>query len=110
MGEIWDSQPPKPDPAGGVNDRSFIVVVQVIQLSEGRHLLIQDGTGSPDQGGCASGDAVDVGGFWWCRGLVVRGGCCRLSFRGCRFFPAPGAEDFVIRQRGPAVGAEVHAG
>lgn len=34
-----------------------------MQLTGGRHLLSPEGPGSPDQGGCASGDAVDVGGF-----------------------------------------------
>lgn len=57
---------------------------------------------------CASGDTVDVGGFWWGGGLVVRGGCRWLSFRGCRFCPAPMAEGIAIRQRGPALRAEVH--
>lgn len=53
---------------------------------------------------------MEVGGFWRGGGLVVRGGCRRLSLRGCRFFPALRADVIVIRQRGPAVGAEVHGG
>jgi hypothetical protein len=47
------------------------VVVQVMQLTGGRLLLSQDGPGSPDQGGCASGD--DAGGFrrtGHCLGIV----------------------------------------
>ena len=82
------------------------MVVQVMQLTRGRHLLSPDRTGSPDQGGCASGDAVDTGGFWWSGGLVVGGGCRWLCFRGCHFFPALGADVITIRQRGPALRAE----
>lgn len=52
----------------------LIVVVQVYYPTRGRHLLSADGPGSLQQGGCASGDAVDAGGFpdW------AYGGSCDL--------------------------------
>jgi hypothetical protein len=43
-------------------------VVQVMQLTGGRHLLSPDGPGSVGEGSCASGDAVDVGGYRSIRG------------------------------------------
>ena len=46
-------------------------VVQVMQLVEGCHLLSADGPGFVEQGGCASGDDGDVGGFRWGRGIRV---------------------------------------
>ena len=54
------------------------------------HFLFPDRPAPVEQVFYASGNDVDVGGFRW--GLVVRGGCYRLAFRGCGCFPATVAD------------------
>ena len=55
-----------------MNDGAALLMVVVQVYSPARGVaLFAEGSGSPDQGGCASGDAANVGGFWWGGGLVM---------------------------------------
>lgn len=58
-----------------------------MELTGGCYLLFPDGSCSPDQGGCASRDAVGVGGFWWGGGLVSAVGVDGLLSGTAAFFP-----------------------
>lgn len=73
----------------------------------GRQLLSSDGPGPVERW---VGHMEIIGRravFGGAAGLVVPGKCRQLSFRGCRFLAALGADVIAIRQWGPAVVAEV---